>query len=67
VHCEADDAVACLKTNNPRGYKQKTPAMTGVLICKRKRNYMAATKSGTTKAAFSCSNWIMRAAMPVYI
>ena len=47
--------------------KQKPRPWPGFLVWRKGPNYMAATKSGTMIAAFSCSNWVMRAAMPVYI
>ena len=34
---------------------------------RRKQDYIAATKSGTMPHYSSCSNWVVRAAMPVYI
>ena len=40
----------------------------GFCICGEEMpGYIAATKSGTMTAAFSCSSCVMRAAMPVYI
>ena len=51
-----------------RSAKARTPAEAGVLCLRGgEPDYIAATKSGTMTAAFSCSNCVMRAAMPVYI
>ena len=51
-----------------KGNKQrKTPAAAGVFCWRKVGDYIAATKSGRTMAALSCSSWVMRAAIDVYI